>query len=303
MTRRIHAFVSALVLSGAACGPAVTVTHLEPATYNLGPARRLVLVEVEGNFSGKTRVARAFLEQVASGGVFTIQDATRESVRLAALGSGAAARDAKAFRRNWPADVYVGLGIELHAQDRTEHRKKKTDNGEVDVVSYFAEATCALQVRLLDANDGRDLATYGLNQTGRSSTSDTAKSGMRGEAEDHAVDSAVADAVSQFTPRRVQERLALDKKAPLAEEGLKLVDAGDLVGARKLWEDALNANPGSAPLRYNLGALSEALRDRRAARQYYEDAIRLNPGEAKYREALDALEARARDSKAMKKPG
>lgn len=303
MTRRIRAFVPALVLSASACGPAVTVTHLEPAAYNLGPARRLVLVEVEGNFSGKTRVARAFLEQVAAGGVFTIQDATRDNVRLAALGSGAAARDAKAFRRNWPADVYVGLGIELHAQDRTERHKKKTDNGEVDEVRYFAEATCDLQVRLLDANDGRDLATFSLNQTGRSSTSDTAKSGMRGEAEDHAVGSAAAGAVSQFTPRKVQERIALDKKAPLGEEGLKLVDAGDLVGARRLWEDALKTNATSASLRYNLGALCEALRDRRAARPYYEDAIRLNPSEPKYREALDALEARARDSKALKNPG
>ncbi|MEO8586523.1 MAG: hypothetical protein ABI584_10220 [Acidobacteriota bacterium] len=303
MSRGTRAFVSALVLSASACGPAVTVTHMEPATYNLGPARRLVLVEVEGNFSGKTRVARAFLEQVAAGGVFTIQDATRDSVRLAALGSGAAAREAKAFRRNWPADVYVGLGIELHAVDRTERHKKKIDNGEVEVVRTFAEATCDLQVRLLDANDGRNLATYSLNQTGRSSTSDTAKSGMRGEAEDHAVDSAVADAVSLFTPRRFQERIALEKRAPLGEEGLKLVDAGDLVGARRLWEDALQTNATSAPLRYNLGALCEALRDRRTARQYYEDAIRLNPAESKYRAALEALETRARDSKALKNPG
>jgi hypothetical protein len=29
MTRRVGAFVSALILSGWACGPAVTVTHLE----------------------------------------------------------------------------------------------------------------------------------------------------------------------------------------------------------------------------------------------------------------------------------
>jgi tetratricopeptide (TPR) repeat protein len=224
-------------------------------------------------------------------------------MRLAALGSGAAARDAKAFRRDWPADVYVGLGIELQSHDRHERHKKKTNDGEVEENRYFGEADCELNVRLLDARDGRELATFSVTQSARSSTGDNATSGMRGEAEDRAIEGAVADAVSQFTPRRVQERLALDKKAPLGPEGLKLVDAGDLAGTRRLWEKALDANPESAPLRYNLGAVCEALRDRRAARQYYEDALRLNPGEPKYREALDALEARARDAKALKKPG
>ncbi|MFI5119412.1 MAG: hypothetical protein ACHQM4_03320 [Thermoanaerobaculia bacterium] len=297
------AFAGATVLLAASCGPSVTVTHLEPAPYNLGPARRLVLVEVGGSFSGATRVTRAFLEQVAGGGVLSIQDATRESVRLAALGSGVAARAAKEFRQRWPADVYVGLGIDLQSHDRSERHKKKTDNGEVEVVRYFGQADCELNVRLLDAGDGRELASFSVTQSGRSSAGDSATSGMRGEAEDRAIEGAVADAVSQFTPRRVQQQLALDKNAPLAPEGLKLVDAGDLAGTRRLWERALDANPASASLRYNLGAVCEALRDRRAARQYYEDAIRLNPAEPKYRQALDALEARQRDTKALKKPG
>ena len=187
--------------------------------------------------------------------------------------------------------------------DRTERHKKKTDNGEVDVVSYFAEATCDLQVRLLDANDGRDLATFGLNQTGRSSSSDTAKSGMRGEAEDHAVDSAVggrrlavhaAQGPGEDRPR--QEGSPRGRRPEARGRGRPRRGPAALGGRAQDERD-------ERALRYNLGALCEALRDRRAARQYYEDAIRLNPAEAKYREALDALEARARDSKAMKKPG
>jgi tetratricopeptide (TPR) repeat protein len=126
---------------------------------------------------------------------------------------------------------------------------------------------------------------------------------MRSDAEERAIDSAVADAVAQFAPRRVEERIALDKEAPLAKEGVALLENGDLAGARKLWEKALDANEKSAPLRYNLGALCEALRDRKAARLYYEDAIRLAPAESKYRDALEALEARRRDTKALKKSG
>lgn len=302
MMRRTGTLVSALVLSTWACGPAVTVTHLEPAPYNLGRARKLVLVEAEGIFAGE-RVGRVFLEQVSGGGVLSIQDATRERMRLATLGSGAAAREAKEFRRSWPADVYVGLDADLQSHDRVNRRRKKTDDGDVEVIRYFAEAECELRLRLLDARDGRELATFSVTQSARSATSDSPTTSLRDDAEERAIESAVADAVSQFSPRLVRERLALDKKAPLAPEGLKLVEAGDLAGTRRLWENALEANSGNAPLRYNLGAVCEALRDRRAARRYYEDAIRLDPAEPKYRQALDALEVRRQDTKALKKPG
>ena len=303
MSRRSGALALVLALSGGACGPSVTVTHLQPAPYNLGPARRLVLVEVGGSLSAESRLARSFLDQVAGSGVLSIQDATIASVRLAQLGSGTAAREAKEFRKKWPADVYVGIASDLQTHSRFERHKKKTEDGEVEIVRHWMEAECEVRVRLVDANDGHELAAFSVTQTGASAHGDTLTSDMRGDAEDRAIESAVADAVSQFAPRMVSEQISLDKKAPMAEEGLKLVEAGDLAGARKLWEKGLETNGQSAPLRYNLGALCEALRDRKSARQYYEDAIRLNPAESKYREALDALEARRRDTKALKNPG
>ena len=301
MSRRIAGLALALVLSG--CGPAVTVTHLQPAPYNLGPARTLVLVEVGGSLMAEERLARSFLDQVAGGGVLTIQDATRDRMRLASLGSGSAARDAKEFRRTWPADVYVGIASELQSHSRSERHRKKSDEGDVEVVRYFVEAECEVRVRLLDAKDGRELASFSVSESGVSSKRDFNSSDLRAEAEAAAIDSAVADAVSQFAPRMVSERIALDKDAPLAADGIKLVEAGDLAAARRLWEKGLETNAPSAPLRYNLGAVCEALRDRRSARQYYEDAVRLNPAEPKYREALEALDARRRDSKALKKTG
>lgn len=300
---RAYALVVALGFAVSACGPAVTVTHLAPAPYNLGPARRLVLVEVGGSFAAEARLAKSFLDQVAGGGVLTIEDATGDHVRLAALGSGSAARDAKDFRRRWPADVYVGIGSDLQSHAKFERHKKKTDDGEVEVVRHWVVAECEVRVRLLDAADGRELASFSVSQAGESAHADEVRSDMREEAESRAVDSAVSDAVSQFSPRRVEERIALDDKAPLAAEGVKLFEGGDLAATRRLWEGALEANPQSAPLRYNLGALCEALRDRRAARRYYEDAVRLDPAEPKYRDALDALDARRRDTKALKKAG
>jgi tetratricopeptide (TPR) repeat protein len=116
-----------------------------------------------------------------------------------------------------------------------------------------------------------------------------------------AVDEAAERAAGQFTPRRITESISLDEKAPLAKAGIAEIEAGRHDRARKLWEGALDANPASAGLLYNLGAVCEALGDARAARRYYEDALGLAPAKTEYRKALDKLEARQRDAEELRR--
>lgn len=291
----------ALLLAAGGCSRAVTVSRVVPAPYNLGPAKRIVLVEAGGEFLARSDAAEMFLKEVSARGMFAVRDATGEHVSLSVLGSGAAARRAKEFREAWPADVYAGLEIaELEARDRREKTTEKKDGQEVEVVRHFAVADCRLRTRILDAKDGRVLADYEVTRQRRSYKSAHSEARQRHDAMKHALEAAVAEAVANFTPARVDDWLFLEDEAPLAKEGIALVDKNDLAGARLLWEKALETYPKDARLRYNLGAVSEALGDPHAAREYYEDAIALAPGEGRYRRALDALDDRLRDAEALR---
>lgn len=291
----------ALILAAGACGRAVSVTHLVPAPYNLGPAKRLVLVEVSGDFLSRSDAASIFMTEVARGGVFEARDATRSWTSLSDLGAGAAARKAKEFRLAWPADVYVGLDVaEFETSDRREKTTEKREGQDVEVVRYFAVADCRIRVRILDAKDGRVLADYEVARRRRSYKSAHPEAGQPVDAKKRALEAAVVESVAGFTPSRVDEWVLLDDEAPLAKEGIALYDKKDLAGARLLWEKGLATYPKDARLRYNLGAVSEALGDPRAAREYYEDAIALAPGDARYQRALDTLDDRMRDAEALR---
>jgi len=62
--------LAGLLLVAGGCSRAVSVTHLVPATYNLGPAKRVVLVEVSGEFLSRSDAAAVFLAEVAKSCVF-----------------------------------------------------------------------------------------------------------------------------------------------------------------------------------------------------------------------------------------
>lgn len=293
--------LAALLLAAGGCSRAVSVSRLVPAPYNLGPAKRVVLVEVSGEFLSRSEAASVFLAEVAKAGVFEVRDATNAFTSLSALGAGAAARKAKEFRATWPADVYAGLEVaELEAHDRREKVTEKRDGQEVEVVRHFAVADCRLRVHLLDAKDGRVLADFEVTQQRRSAKKERADSSLRTDALHRTLDASVAEAVAAFTPKRVNDWLLLEDEAPLAKEGLALLDKKDVAGARLLWEKGLATYPKDARLRYNLGAVSEALNDPHAAREYYEDALALAPGESRYRRALDTLDQRLRDAEALR---
>jgi tetratricopeptide (TPR) repeat protein len=293
--------LAVLLLAAGGCSRAVSVTRVVPAPYNLGPAKRLVLVEVKGAFPSPADAVSIFMAEVARGGVFEAQDATGTWARLSDLGAGAAARKAQQFRADWPADVYVGLDVaESGVDDRLEKTTEKRDGQDVEVVSHYAVSTCRLNVRLLDAKDGRLLADYEVSRRRSSYKSPQPEGSQRDDAKKRALEAAVVAGVAGFTPARVSEWILLDDEAPLAKEGIALYDKKDLAGARLLWEKGLATYPKDARLRYNLGAVSEALNDPRAAREYYADALALAPGEARYRKALDTLDDRMRDAEALR---
>ena len=95
------------------------------------------------------------------------------------------------------------------------------------------------------------------------------------------------------TPRRVRESIELDARAPEVERAMLLIDAGRLSAARTLWQRALERAPESAPIQFNIAALSEAMGEIGAAREHYGRAIQLAPKERRYKLEARLFERRA----------
>ena len=105
----------------------------------------------------------------------------------------------------------------------------------------------------------------------------------RNIAAEQAAHFAAVQAAEMVTPRRIRESIELDARAPDMDRAMLLIDAGRLGAARNVWKRALERAPDSAPLHYNIAAVSEAMGEVDVAREHYSAAVRLAPKERWYR--------------------
>lgn len=284
-----------------ACGPGVTLTRTVPAPYNLGPVKKVAIVDVRGSSDHEQeRFLTEILYESSRRGFYQVVDARPYGVRIADLREPS--RSTEKLRRDVNADVYLEArlyGCRSRLNSEVVKEKDKEGN-KVSRTKYWYRAECGASLTLVDAK-GRDVASFEVEGDESSYKSDEPESYKEEITLNEAIDEAGQHAVSQFTPRTVTEDIRLEKDAPLAKEGIQEIEAGRYTQARVLWEGALKTSAGSAALQYNLGAVCEALGDTRAARRYYEEAIQLASGNEKYREALSKLEDRERDAEALRK--
>lgn len=80
-----------------------------------------------------------------------------------------------------------------------------------------------------------------------------------------------------FMPAQAQTQTAPDSALAIYEEGKKLYDAGDFVGARSKFNEAVKIDPGNARWRYNLGLVHRQLDNPYAARDALLKARELDP--------------------------
>ena len=300
---RAFGFLIAVLLFVSGCGPRVTLTRVAPAPYNLGPVRTLGLVETRGSRGPLPRFVSAFVSTVRTSGFHQLTDLRTAGGRLVTLRLGDAVPAARAFRAQWPADVYVGLDLtSCTALQRTEIYRETDRRGNTIIKTrYWAEAECEARVEMVDGRTGAELAVIEATGQHTSGKIEFWSTSVSDEALAKAAAEAAAQAVLLFTPRRVEEAIYLEKDAPAAVEGIAKIEAGQYPDARVLSEEALRTHPESATLNYNLGAVSEALGDPSAARIYYQRAIAFAPVVARYRDALRLLEQRLAEAEALRK--
>jgi|GEM_PF-295751 len=269
-----------------ACTTSVAVVHTIPPVVNVAPAKSVLVVAGYLREDG-TSFYHRFLDYLRRTGAYKVIDAKAFEPPFLAEHSLAdwSKEDPvsfQSFRREHPADVI--------AQVEGPYSCTIDKKGENDYT-----ATCSVGLTLLDGRDGHLIHDeFSEDGNGKGANED--------DAWDEAMNDAAWELVHSFTPRRTEEQIDIDDKAPLAKEGIARIDHEDLAGARALWEAGLAKDSGSAPFQYNLGAVCEALRDLDAARKYYTRAGELAPQDPRYQEALSLLEDRIADEAEARTP-
>lgn len=248
------------LLSGAP--PRIHFERVLPAAHDLGSVRELAVVA-----SPATRRADVFVETFLEEVIQT--------------GAVPLARDARAA--TGPADVHLDVKTLTCGEEvREGEGSVRNAAGERVKERYFVvDAVCTARVDVLSR-----VMRYRSTFYGRGAGSSPRVATVTPEAREHAILEAVRyaakDAVQRITPRRVREAIVLEENAPAFESGMAMIEAGRLEAAREIWEAEVRQSPRSAALHFNLGALCEAMKDRRAAELHYTAARQLAPHETRY---------------------
>lgn len=206
--------------------------------------------------------------------------------------------DSTAFasiRRLHPADVYLGINrftCELHEQSG-EGSTRDTTGTRVKQRLEWADAVCRARIDVVDPPTGRRTLSFEVKGEGTSARVSRLSEDERAVALEQAAHFAAMEAADMITPRRVKESVTLEEHVPDLDRALSLIASDRIVAARAMWEKALERMPSSAPLHYNVAALSEALGELELARKHYEQAQRLSPGERRYRIELAMFRRRS----------
>jgi len=150
---------------------------------------------------------------------------------------------------------------------------------------------CSARIDVLNA-EGKKLFSYTARGEGTSPRSSALSDEERDVAYEQAARYAAVSAAEAITPRTVRESIELDENAPAFEDGFAMVTSERLEDARAIWQAAATRHRDSAPLYFNLAAVSEAIGDLPAARDYYEKAARLSPKERHYATELNLFRRR-----------
>lgn len=278
-------------------GPKVKFEHVVPPPHHIPGVERIVVAQYSTyDPLGSESVMQSMIWR-AKEHRFEIVDATDNRVRLADLRGGKGTT--KKFLDDFAADAYMSIDVRnCNSRINSESVKKKKKDGEVTVNEYWGVASCAADLRIVDPS-GEELASFSVVGDGESTRNESRGSYLENTALTNALSEAAAEAVAKFVPRRVEVSIGLEKKAPGFKEGFEKVKVDRLQDARSVWETTLASNAGSAPLHFNLAAVTEALGDYDAATTHYAEAARLAPGEKKFRRAVDDFEKRNRDRAEM----
>jgi hypothetical protein len=246
--------------------PRIVFERVLPAPHDLGGARDVAIVRAPSN---EPRI-ETFLDEL-------VHHVNRSGVlRLRDMRSGTGPAEAHLDIKTFQCKTSVR---------ETEGGARDVDGRRVKQRAFQVDALCGARIDVL-SRTLEPVSTYFAKGEGTSPRVETVTDEERENALQDAARYAAIDAAERITPRRVRESIALDETAPAFDEGMAMIEAGRLAEARAIWQKAMQTNPRSAALRFNLAAVAEAMGDRRAAELQYNAARQLAPTEPRYASEL-----------------
>jgi len=274
--------------SALASPPRITFTRTLAPVHDLAPAERLAVIYAFGDSSKIEPFVEHFIDLVARAGVLHITNAVENNHHLLVDEPSL-----RAVRRHHPADAYLGVNrFSCTGDEKSAEGSEHLDSGDrVKRMHHWIDAVCSARIDVLNTN-GKKMFSYTVRGEGTSPRSTSLTEDERDVAYEQAARYAAVIAADAITPRVTRETIELDEKAPSFDEGFSMIRSEQLEDARAIWQAAAVRHRDSAPLYFNLAAVSEAIGDLPAARDYYEKAAQLSPKERRYRMELHLFRRR-----------
>lgn len=281
-----------LYAAGSYAAPRIFFTRTIPARYDLNGAERLAVIYGIGDSDKIDTFIAVLVDQTNRSASLRAMDATGRGPRF--VGERPDRKKIRELRRDFPADVYLGVNVFTCSTQPGEAERgvRDADGARVRRKRLWVDAVCTGRIDVLGGNDLKRLFSFTVRGEGTSPRVDEVTDEERDVALEQAARYAAVDASESITPRVLRETIELDPKAPAFEDGMAMIEVERYEAVKTLWEAELRRQPTSAGLHHNLAAVAEAVGDRDAASQHFEEARRLAPGEALYKNEWQRFQRR-----------
>lgn len=297
LLKMLRNFLFAVAISAAAAAaPRVAFVRTIAPLHSLGGSE-IVIIYALGNTPKLDTFVDTFLDRTNRSEELRIAAQLEHIKRL--QGESPDPLTIHRIRREHPADVYLGVNhFTCTTTQRGAEGSEHTTGGErIHRHHVWADAVCKGRMDIIDPATARRLFSFDVRGEGTSPRVTEVTEEERKIAEEQAAHFAGVQAAEMVTPRRIKESIELDARVPELDRAMLLIDAGRLSAARNVWKRELERAPESAPLHYNVAAVSEAMGEVEVAREHYAAAVRLAPKERWYQLEARMFERRTSGAK------
>ncbi len=280
--------ILSLFLAAGGCATQAKVERYKAPTCNAGTARTLTLVQVTGDPELRAVLRSILAREATKSDWWEYKD--RHTAGIALFPS---AEPGRTIRGAMPAKGEVFVRIDAYSSrvrsdhpDCSDKRKKDKEQTSNAYVRFAATVVNAKQVAVLAERE------Y-TGQAGRTGSHVSRWGLVRKAAED-----GIEHFLRDITPRRVVDRIVIDKEAGDMALVVDLVDRGQYAQAMRKLQIKRKRYPLRADIMYNLAVLTDARGDYRAALKLYDQALRLGY-KSFYRRSRNACARRLREQEEL----